>query len=174
MSSGDRIGLLGILLAVGLRIGLAFRGFSLLLAAPAVALPAVAFSGGPLLASLTQTFMPGAARSIARGFTDRLGSGRAILAVVLACALLTYGGVSLFVVSFAVFPIADALFRQANIPHRLIPATIALGAFTFTMTALPVFVIARDGCWRCPVAPWSRCRWRPVSWGSSQAPHRQP
>lgn len=163
MSSGDLIGLLGILLAVGLLIGLAFRGFSLLLAAPAVALLAVSFSGGPLLASLTQTFMPGvgrfivqffpifmlgavfgklmddsgAARSIARGFTDRLGSGRAILAVVLACALLTYGGVSLFVVSFAVFPIADALFRQANIPHRLIPATIALGAFTFTMTALP-------------------------------------
>jgi hypothetical protein len=57
--------------------------------------------------------------------------------VVLACALLSFDGVSLFVVSFAVFPIADALFRQANIPHRLIPATIALEAFTFTMTALP-------------------------------------
>lgn len=57
--------------------------------------------------------------------------------MVLACALLTFGGVSLFVVSFAVLPIADALFRQANIPHRLIPATIALEAFTFTMTALP-------------------------------------
>lgn len=57
MSSGDRIGLLGILLAVGLLIGLAFRGFSLLLAAPAVALLAVAFSGGPLLANLTQTFL---------------------------------------------------------------------------------------------------------------------
>ncbi len=35
------------------------------------------------------------------------------------------------------FPIAAALFRQAAIPKRLIPATIALGAFTFTMTALP-------------------------------------
>lgn len=102
MSSGDLIGLLGILLAVGLLIELAFRGFSLLLAAPAVALLAVAFSGGPLLANLTQTVMPGvgrfivpffpifllgavfgklmdasgAARPIARGSTDRLGSER--------------------------------------------------------------------------------------------------
>ena len=59
------------------------------------------------------------------------------MAVVLACAALTYGGVSLFVVAFAVFPVADALFRQAAVPHRLIPPPIALGAFTFTMTALP-------------------------------------
>lgn len=163
MVSGEWIGLLGILVAVGVLIWLAFRGFSLLLAAPAVALLAVGFSREPLLANLTQTYMPGvgrfivqffpifllgavfgklmddsgAARAIARGFTERLGGVRAILAVVLACALLTYGGVSLFVVSFAVYPIADALFRQANIPHRLIPAAIALGAFTFTMTALP-------------------------------------
>ena len=57
--------------------------------------------------------------------------------MVLACAVLTYGGVSLFVVAFAVYPIGAALFRQADIPKRLLPATIALGAFTFTMTALP-------------------------------------
>jgi H+/gluconate symporter-like permease len=56
---------------------------------------------------------------------------------VLSCAVLTYGGVSLFVVAFAVYPIAAALFRAADVPKRLIPATIALGAFTFTMTALP-------------------------------------
>ena len=41
------------------------------------------------------------------------------------------------VVAFAVFPVADALFREAAVPHRLIPPAIALGAFTFTMTALP-------------------------------------
>ena len=56
---------------------------------------------------------------------------------MLACGILTYGGVSLFVVAFAVFPIAAALFREAGVPKRLIPATIALGSFTFTMTALP-------------------------------------
>jgi len=66
-----------------------------------------------------------------------LGGKRAMLAVVLSCAAMTYGGVSLFVVAFAVFPLAAALFRCANVPKRLIPGTIALGAFTFTMTALP-------------------------------------
>ncbi|MBL7280396.1 GntP family permease, partial [Escherichia coli] len=46
-------------------------------------------------------------------------------------------GVSLFVVGFAVYPIAAQLFRKLNIPKRLIPGAIALGALTFTMTALP-------------------------------------
>jgi H+/gluconate symporter-like permease len=117
----------------------------------------------PLLASYTQVFMPalggfviaffplfllgavfgklmeasGAARVIAHAIVAWLGAQRAILAIVLACAVLTYGGVSLFVVAFAVYPIAAALFRQADLPKRLIPGTIALGAFTFTMTALP-------------------------------------
>jgi len=155
--------LLGILIALGVLIFLAFRGFTLLLAAPLAAIVAAAFSGEPLLAKWTITFMQatgrfianffplfllggvfgklmddsGSALSIARGITERLGTARAIMAVVLACAALTYGGVSLFVVAFAVFPVADALFRQAQVPHRLIPAAIALGAFTFTMTALP-------------------------------------
>ena len=79
----------------------------------------------------------GAALSLARDMTERLGATRAVISVVLACAVLTYGGVSLFVVAFAVFPVAAALFRQAAVPHRLIPPAIALGAFTFTMTALP-------------------------------------
>ncbi|MGB8434207.1 MAG: GntP family permease, partial [Burkholderiales bacterium] len=163
MTSADLIGLFGILLAIGLIIWLAYRGFSLLLAAPLAALVAAAFSGEPLLAHWTQTLMAGAGRfivqffplfllgavfgklmddsgsalAIARAITERLGAARAVLAVVLACALLTYGGVSLFVVSFALFPVAAALFRQAAVPHRLIPPAIALGAFTFTMTALP-------------------------------------
>jgi H+/gluconate symporter-like permease len=161
--SAYAVELLGILIALGLLIFLAFRGFTLLLAAPAAALVAAAFSGEPLLAKWTLTFMTGAANfirnffplfllggvfgklmddsgaalSIARTITEKLGRTRAIMAVVLACAVLTYGGVSLFVVAFAVFPVADALFRQAAVPHRLIPPAIALGAFTFTMTALP-------------------------------------
>ncbi|BBP80951.1 citrate transporter [Pseudomonas sp. Pc102] len=79
----------------------------------------------------------GSARAIAQGIVTRLGRERAILAIVLACGLLTYGGVSLFVVAFAVYPIGTALFREAGIPKRLLPGAIALGAFTFTMTALP-------------------------------------
>ena len=68
---------------------------------------------------------------------EKLGHKRAILAIVLSCAILTYGGVSLFIVVFAVYPFASALFKEANIPKRLIPDCIALGAFTFTMDALP-------------------------------------
>ncbi|HHY55406.1 MAG TPA: GntP family permease, partial [Chloroflexi bacterium] len=79
----------------------------------------------------------GSARAIAHAIVDKVGSQRAILAIVLACGILTYGGVSLFVVAFAVYPIGAALFREAGIPKRLIPAAIALGSFTFTMTALP-------------------------------------
>ena len=60
-----------------------------------------------------------------------------MLSIVLVCALLTYGGVSLFVVVFAVYPFAAEMFRQGDIPKRLIPGTIALGAFTFTMDSLP-------------------------------------
>ena len=79
----------------------------------------------------------GAAGAIAEVIARWLGPRRSILAVVLACGILTYGGVSLFVVAFAVYPFASALFQQANIPKRLIPGTIALGAFTLTMDALP-------------------------------------
>ncbi|MFN3414775.1 MAG: GntP family permease [Caldimonas sp.] len=154
----------GILLSLALLMALAYRGMSILVLAPLAALAAVLFSPGtPLLASYTQVFMPalgrfivlyfplfllgalfgklmeatGAARAIAEGIVARLGGERALIAVVLACAVLTYGGVSLFVVAFAVYPIAAELFRAASIPKRLIPAAIALGAFTFTMTALP-------------------------------------
>jgi hypothetical protein len=66
-----------------------------------------------------------------------LGERRAILAVVLAGAVVTYGGVSLFVAYFVLGPMALTLFKAADIPRRLMPATIALGTSTFTMTALP-------------------------------------
>jgi H+/gluconate symporter-like permease len=158
------IGLIGIILSLALLIFLAYRGWNVIILAPLMALLATAFAGGlPLLATYTQVFMPalgnylityfplfllgalfgklmadsGAARAIAYAIVEKLGDTRAILAIVLACGILTYGGVSLFVVAFAVFPIAAALFREAGVPKRLIPATIALGSFTFTMTALP-------------------------------------
>ncbi len=159
----DAMGLVGILIGLGLLIWLAFRGWSVLLLAPAAALIAAAFGGEPLLAHWTQTFMGSAAQFLAQFFpifllgalfgklmedsgsvaaissfmTERLGKGRAILAVVLAGAIVTYGGVSLFVAFFVLAPMAQELFRSAAIPHRLMPATIALGTSTFTMSALP-------------------------------------
>lgn len=77
------------------------------------------------------------AEVIGETISKKLGAKHAILATVLACGILTYGGVSLFVVAFCVYPISQALFAQAGIPRRFIPGAIALGSFTFTMTALP-------------------------------------
>src|SRR4051812_19368150 len=157
------MGLLGILLALALLMWLAFRGWSVLLVAPAAALLAAAMSREPLLAHWTQTFMGGASRfvaqwfplfllgglfgklmddsssitSIARYLTERLGTRLAMLSVVLASAVVTYGGVSVFVAFFVLVPMAQQMFRAADIPRRLMPATICLGAFTFTMSALP-------------------------------------
>jgi H+/gluconate symporter-like permease len=155
--------LVGVLFGLALLVSLAFRGWSVLLLAPAAALVAASFAGEPLLAHWTQTFMGSAAQflaqffplfllgalfgklmedsgsvtTIARWMTDRLGTGRAMLAVVLAGALVTYGGVSLFVAFFVLVPMAETLFRTAAIPRRLMPAAIALGTSTFTMSALP-------------------------------------
>ena len=157
------MGLIGILLGLALLVWLAYRGWSILLLAPGAALIAAAFAGGPLLAYWTQTFMDTASRFIAQFFplfllgalfgklmedsgsvlaiaqfmTERLGPARAVLTVVLAGAFVTYGGVSLFVAFFVLVPMAQALFRTAALPNRLIPATIALGTSTFTMSALP-------------------------------------
>ena len=157
------MGLIGILIALGLLIWLAYRGWSILLLAPAAAILAAGLAGEPLLAHWTQTFMASAAQfvmqffpifllgalfgklmedlgsvtSIAKYMTERLGHQRAVLAVVLAGAIVTYGGVSLFVAFFVIAPMAHQLFRTAAIPRRLMPAAIALGTTTFTMSALP-------------------------------------
>ncbi len=158
------IEILAIAVALSALIYFAYRGLSLLILTPVLAaLLALISVDTPLLASYTQVFMraagnfivqyfplfllgaifgklmedSGSAEVLANAIVQRLGQARSILAVVLSCAVMTYGGVSLFVVAFAVYPIAAALFRQADVPKRLIPATIALGAFTFTMTALP-------------------------------------
>ena len=157
------MGFLGILLGLALLVWLAFRGWSVLLLAPAAALLAAALAGEPLLAHWTQTFMGSGAHFIARFFplfllgavfgklmddsgsvraiadfmTQQLGPSRAMLTVVLAGAIVTYGGVSLFVAFFVLVPMGQALFRAAAVPHRLIPAAITLGTSTFTMSALP-------------------------------------
>jgi len=142
----------------------AYRGYSVILFAPLAALGAVLLTDPALVAPMfTGLFMDrmvgflklyfpvfmlgavfgkliemsGFSKAIVAGTIGLVGRGRAMLSIVLVCALLTYGGVSLFVVVFAVYPFAAELFRQADIPKRLIPGTIALGAFTFTMDALP-------------------------------------
>ncbi len=90
-----------------------------------------------LLGSLFGKFMEdtGAADSLARWIVGKLGMKHAVLAVVLACAVLTYGGVSVFIVAFSVYPMALSLFKDANLPRRFIPAALAFGSVTFTMTS---------------------------------------
>ncbi|OSP53426.1 transporter [Pseudoruegeria sp. SK021] len=157
------MGLLGIVAGLTLIMALAFRGWSILLLAPLAGMIAAAFSAEPLLAHWTQTFMPAAAGFVAQFFplfllgalfgklmddsgsvtaiadfmTLRLGPKRAVLAVVLAGAMVTYGGVSLFVAFFVLAPMGLALFRAGNVPRRFLPAALALGTSTFTMSALP-------------------------------------
>ncbi len=142
----------------------AYRGHSVILFAPIAALGAVLLTEPSLVAPMfTGLFMEkmvgflrlyfpvfmlgalfgklielsGFSKSIVAATINLVGRGRAILSIVVVCALLTYGGVSLFVVVFAVYPFAAELFRASEIPKRLIPGTIALGAFTFTMDSLP-------------------------------------
>jgi H+/gluconate symporter-like permease len=142
----------------------AYRGYSVILFAPVAALGAVLLTDpawvAPMFSSVFMkkmvgfiesyfpVFMLGAvfgkvielsgfSKAIVASVIRVLGSGRAMLSIVIVCALLTYGGVSLFVVVFAVYPFAAEMFRQGSIPKRLIPGTIALGAFSFTMDALP-------------------------------------
>lgn len=79
--------------------------------------------------------LTGAADSLARAIINRFGPDHALSAVVLTCAILTYGGVSVFIVSFSVYPIALSIFREADLPRRFIPAAIAFGSVTFTMTS---------------------------------------
>ena len=154
---------LGILLSLFLLMFMAYMGFSVILFAPVFALLAAALQGLPIMPSYTELFMAKAvvyvkaffpvfmlgavfgkvmedtllAKGISHAIMEKLGNKHAVLAVVLSCAILTYGGVSLFVVVFAVYPFAAALFKEANIPKRLIPGCVALGAFTFTMDAFP-------------------------------------
>lgn len=150
--------------ALVLLMVVAYRGYSVILFAPIAAMLAVLLTSPHAVAPMfTGVFMEkmvgfvklyfpvfllgavfgkvielsGFSKSIVTAIIALVGRERAILCIVLVCAVLTYGGVSLFVVVFAVYPFAAEMFRQGGIPKRLIPGTIALGAFSFTMDALP-------------------------------------
>lgn len=150
--------------ALALLMFVAYRGFSVILFAPIAALLAVlltdpaavpgVFSGVFMekMVGFVKLYFPvfllgavfgkvielsGFSKAIVAGVIGFVGRERAILSIVIVCVILTYGGVSLFVVVFAVYPFAAEMFRQSDIPKRLIPGTIALGAFSISMDALP-------------------------------------
>ncbi|RUO69819.1 GntP family permease [Pseudidiomarina sediminum] len=158
------LSMIGLVGGLVLLIVLTLRGMNLFISAPLCAVLVALCSGVPLfqgdvnfvsaymggfasfvaawffmflLGSLFGKFMEdtGAADSVARWIISKLGKKQAVLAVVLACAILTYGGVSVFVVAFSVYPMALSLFKDANLPRRFIPAALAFGSVTFTMTS---------------------------------------
>ena len=160
------INILALIFSLSLIMYLAYKGYSTIITAPIVGLFTILLTygfEGHFMINYTEVYMSGFSgfvknyfplfltgaifaklmeeagygKSIATFITNKLGKDKAILAVVLSGAFLTYGGVSLFVVAFILYPLANILFKEADIPKRLIPGTIALGAFTFTMTALP-------------------------------------
>ena len=158
------LSLLGLIAGLALLIYLTLKGMNLFIAAPLCALFVALTNGLPiflgegnfvttymsgftgfiaawffmfLLGALFGKFMEdtGAADSLSRWIITKLGFKQAVFAVVAACAILTYGGVSVFVVAFSVYPMALSLFKDANLPRRFIPATMAFGSVTFTMTS---------------------------------------
>ncbi len=158
------LSMLGLVGGLLLLIVLTIRGMNLFIAAPLCALVVALTNGMPvflgddnfvvtymsgftgfiaawffmfLLGALFGKFMEdtGAADSVARWIIEKIGFRQAVLAVVMACAILTYGGVSVFVVAFSVYPMAVSLFKDANLPRRFIPAAMAFGSVTFTMTS---------------------------------------
>ena len=154
---------LGIWLSLACLMYVAYQGYSVIVFAPIFALLAAFLQGLPIMPAYTELFMgnavtyvksffpvfllgavfgkvmedTGLAKSIAHWIVEKVGHKNAILAVILACYVMTFGGISLFVVVFAIYPFAASLFKEAEIPKRFIPGAIAAGSFTITMTAIP-------------------------------------
>ncbi len=157
------ISLLGIVLGLILLIALAYKGHSIIWVAPLCAVLVALLGGLNILdaymgdyikgtADYVVSWFPafflgavygkimdltGSARSLANKLVSLIGSQFAVLAVVLPCLLMTYGGISLFVVVFVIYPMGYAIYREANLPRTLLPGAIAFGAFGITMTAVP-------------------------------------
>ena len=159
----DILSLVGIVVGLVLLIVLAYKGHSIIWVAPVCAIVVAVFGGLNVLdsymvdymsgaANFVLTWFPsfflgavfgkimddtGAARALANKLVNLFGTRFALLSVVLPCMLMTYGGVSMFVVVFVIYPLGYEIYRRADISRTLIPGAIALGAFTITMTALP-------------------------------------
>lgn len=157
------VSLLGILLGLVLLVYLAYRGHSIIWVAPVCAVLVALLSGGNLLDSYLEDYIggtaayivswfpafflgavygkimdrTGSARSLANKMVSLIGSRYALLAVILPCLLMTYGGISLFVVVFVIYPMGYSIYREANLPRTLLPGAIAFGSFGITMTCLP-------------------------------------
>lgn len=155
------LSVIGLVLAMVMLVYLAMRGVHVLLIAISCCLVLGVTSGMDLYVLLKETYMAGfvsfvqsnylmflagavfgklmsdthAADAIAAWVVKKLGPSKAVLATVVSCAILCYGGVSVFVVGFTMFPIALSLFKEADVPRRFIPGALAFGSATFAMTS---------------------------------------
>ncbi|QAT48973.1 GntP family permease [Caproiciproducens sp. NJN-50] len=91
------------------------------------------FLTGTLMAKAME--ITGGAKSIAKFIIKIMGTEWAFVSVPLACGVLCYGGVSAFVCSFCVFPIALQVFHAADLPRNYIPGALCFGCSTFAMIA---------------------------------------
>lgn len=157
------VSLIGIVIGLLVLIYLAYKGHSIIWVAPVCALIVAVMGGLNLLQAYLGDYvkgvadyifswfpafflgavygkimdMTGSARSLASKLVKLIGSRFALLAVVLPCLLMTYGGISLFVVVFVIYPMGYAIYREADLPRTLLPGAIAFGAFGITMTCIP-------------------------------------
>ena len=159
----DIVSLIGIFLGLAMLIFLAYKGHSIIWVAPLCAIFVALWGGLNLLDAYLGDYMKGvadyviswfpafflgavygkimdmtgSARALANKIVSFIGPKFALLAVVIPCLLMTYGGISLFVVVFVIYPMGYAIYREANLPRTLLPGAIAYGAFCITMTCIP-------------------------------------
>jgi H+/gluconate symporter-like permease len=155
-----------ILLSLGLLIFMALRGFSIIIIVPIASIIVILLNGMPFLEGMQESYMAGfinfaknyyliflfaalfgkfmedsgAARKIAEALLRIIGLNskfKVLIAVMVISAILTYGGVNVFVVIFAVFPIAKPLFKKLEVPWHLFVGAFFFGIATFTMTMMP-------------------------------------
>jgi H+/gluconate symporter-like permease len=160
------VGIVGLLFALAVLIFLALRGVNIIIAALTSSIIVLVTNDLNIAEGLTQSFAfgklgafsffgrffllflagaifgklmttSGAAGSIAHALAEKLGAQRSLWIIVLATALLTYGGVLVFVVIFSIYSFGVQLIQRAHIPKRLMVGAVALGAGTFTLTAMP-------------------------------------
>ena len=157
------MGITMIALSLVLLIFFAYRGYSIIFIAPLFAVVASIGSGHDPMpvfseiymtkaAEYVKTYYPvfllgaifakimeegGLAASVANKIVQTLGKEKAILAILIGCGVLTYGGLSVFVVAFVMYPFAAILFKEANYAKKLLPGLLWMGIFTYSMVAIP-------------------------------------
>lgn len=157
------MGIIGLILAVICVIFLIWKNWHMAIVSLIGALIVIAFNGMNPISTITTNFMggmsafagnwfllfmlgaifgkvmgdSGASVGIANHLLKKLGDKSVVLVVMITGLVLSYGGIGTFIIAFSVYPIAVALFQRADIPKKLIVATIMVCPVTICMAMLP-------------------------------------